>query len=128
MGSDQLSIQAEPTTYSPVMSSTVGIGLSPVFTPSGKSRPSQYRWHSSFGQFVSWAAPAYIVRELGQDTISGDEKIYWTYDPKAMAAKKPPVEITASAEDSMGRNLARTMLRIGWDGATARVTINSIPQ
>ena len=108
-----LHITAEPKSYSPVMSSTVGIALR-AFGPDGA--PARARWSASYGGFVSWGPPDHKVRPLGSTTLAEDTTVYWSYDPKDMGAPKPPVEIRASA-DGEGDGA----LRLGWDGDSARV-------
>ena len=49
-----VSIRASPEKYSPLMSSTVGIGLTPQYTGSG---PVVYSWNTSYGYFVSLECP-----------------------------------------------------------------------
>ena len=102
------------------MSSTVGIGLEP--NPGALGQKVRIRWRASFGQFVHWAHPDFKVRDLGADTTSGLETMYWSYDGRLMGTSKPEVTITATVvDDATGRVLETKTLRIVWEGDLARV-------
>ena len=86
-----ISIRASPEKYSPLMSSTVGIGLTPLYTG---SRPDViYSWNTSYGHFVSWNAPDWNVSQHGDSIDTTNQTIYWTYSPDDMGKEKPPVTI-----------------------------------
>jgi len=85
-----VSIQASPQKYSPHMSSTVGIGLTPQYTGSG---PVVYSWNTSYGHFVSWNATDGKVTQYNESIDTVDPTIYWTYSPDDMGKEKPPVTI-----------------------------------
>jgi hypothetical protein len=59
-----LRIEALPRRYSPMMSSTPGIGLAPNATGFDPSA-ANFSWTASYGQFLSWNAPDYKVNQLG---------------------------------------------------------------
>lgn len=107
-------IAATPESYSPAMSSTVGIALR-AFSADG-TVPARVRWRANYGAFLSWSPPDYKVRSLGPETLADGATVYWSYDPKGMGTVKPPVEIHASANGE-----GDGTLRLGWDGDSARV-------
>jgi hypothetical protein len=120
-GAGTMTVRAEPISYSPAMSSTPGIGLTPVFAaPAGTTYG--YYWHASFGYFLSWAPPSYKVVPLGVDAVSGSGALYWSYDPKLTFVNKPVVTISVEARDrESGRVMARRTLKLDWEQDTARV-------
>ena len=92
-----LRIITDRQNYTPLMSSTVGIGLKPVFAVDNNS--VIFSWHTDYGYFVSWGAPGFKVNDRGPDVITNDTKIYWSYSPEDMDKEKPPVHITLSMID-----------------------------
>lgn len=117
-------IQAEPLTYSAYMSSTVGIGLVPVYTTSTKKEAVKFHWNTNYGYFVSWGIYDYTVRLLGKEVINNGEKIYWSYDPNDAQVEKKDVLIHLWVESaSSGKVLAKAVLKIKWkDTHTAEVS------
>ncbi|MEI7433458.1 MAG: hypothetical protein WCJ93_04320 [Methanomicrobiales archaeon] len=113
-----ISIRASPEKYSPLMSSTVGIGLTPLYTG---SRPDVvYSWNTSFGHFVSWNAPGWNVSQHGNSIETTNATIYWTYSPDDMGKEKPPVTIrliikTPPRTHGGNGTIAWKDLRINWE-------------
>ena len=110
--------------YSPLMSSVLGIGITPRYSEAKTSPPFRYHWHTNYGYFVQGGPPDYQVKELGPDASTAGGKVYWSYDPMDMDQRdKPEVEIVVKVRDA--KTLAtwsETRLRLGWDDAdTARV-------
>jgi len=89
-GPVDLSIQVSPEKYSPLMSSTVGIGLTPLYSGPG---PVVYSWNTSYGHFNGWNSPDWMVDQLGGSTDTTNETVYWSYSPEDMGKEKPPVTI-----------------------------------
>ncbi len=120
---EEVTIQTDRDVYLPIMSSTVGIGLTPVHTLKWPAETVQLHWRTDYGYFVAWNSPDFTVNLLGTEVINNGEKIYWSYDPGEMGAKKPLVEISLQIEDAQsGQVLAEASLKIGWeDQDTARV-------
>jgi len=119
--SGSLRVKVEPSTYSPVMSSTVGIGLLPDFDrPEGED--IRIHWRADFGRFVSWKGPSYEVVPHGPDFTTGREKVYWTYDAATAPTHRRPVQIEVEAIDwKTGVVLVRTGLVLVWDGDVVRL-------
>ncbi len=121
---EEVAIQTDGDVYIPIMSSTVGIGLIPVYELEGLPETVQLHWRTDYGYFVAWDSPDFKVNLLGTEVINNGEKIYWSYDPGEMGAEKPIVEISLQMQDARSRQvLAEARLKIGWeDKDTARVT------
>lgn len=125
-----VTIETDRDTYTPIMSSTVGIGLTPVSTLARPPQTVQYHWRTDFGHFATWDPPEFRVNLLGTEVITNGEKIYWSYNPDEMGAEKPSVHISLHIEDAQsGQVLTGTNLEIGWDDQdTARVTGHAASQ
>ena len=119
----EATIQTDIDAYIPLMSSTVGIGIIPVYTLDRPPETVQLHWRTDYGHFVAWDAPDFKVNLLGTEVINDGQKIYWSYDPGEMGIKKPMVEVSLQIEDARsGQVLAEARLKIGWEGKdTARV-------
>ncbi|MFI5361274.1 MAG: hypothetical protein ACHQ49_04835 [Elusimicrobiota bacterium] len=118
---EELAVRASPQQYSPAMSSSPGIGLTPVFTPPAGTT-ARYRWTTNFGGFVSWNPPDYKVVPRGSDPTGSEGTLYWTYDPRLALLGKPVVSIVVEAIDpESGRVLARSKIKLDWDSDVARV-------
>ena len=115
-GKVQVSIQIDRDTYTPLLSSTVGIGLIPLCSTEKSLEAVRFHWHTSYGHFVSWGPPDYTVITLGTDVVNSGEKIYWSYNPDEMDKSKPIVRISLTVEDALsGRSLVESFLEIGWE-------------
>jgi hypothetical protein len=119
-----ISIRASPEKYSPLMSSTVGIGLTPLYTG---SRPDVvYSWNTSFGHFVSWNATDGKVTQYHENIDTIDPTIYWSYSPEDMGKEKPPVTvrlIVKTPPQGHGGNgtIAWKDLHISWENTDTAV-------
>ena len=119
-----LSIEAAPLRYSPMMSSTPGIGLTPNVTGFNASA-ALFTWNASYGQFLSWNAPDYTVNQLGGTAVSHGGKLYWSFTGSP-ASTAEPVIITVSAKDpATGAVLGTSTVTLAWDGDNA-VTVKDI--
>ena len=109
-----LSIIASPQRYTPLMSSTVGIGL--TVNPVGFNRTdAMYQWSANYGQFLSWAPPDYTVIPLRNPATTHGEKIFWSFTSKTQSPDTPVV-ITVVAKDPSGTALGTSQLILDWDG------------
>jgi hypothetical protein len=109
-------IEASPQRYSPMMSSTPGIGLTPVVT-GFKATDATFEWNATFGRFLMWDAPDYKVHEIGNPAATDNRTIYWTFTDTP-APTKDPVTITVTARDMTRRGavLGTSTLTLNWDG------------
>ncbi|HVN73463.1 MAG TPA: hypothetical protein VMT44_02580 [Methanoregula sp.] len=109
-----LSIAASPQRYTPLMSSTVGIGL--TANPTGFNRTdATYQWSANYGQFLSWAPPDYTVIPLRNPATTHGEKIFWSFTSKTQSPDTPVI-ITVVAKDPSGFALGTSQLTLDWDG------------
>lgn len=120
---DIVKIQADRDTYIPLMSSTVGIGLTPIYTPKRNLDTVKFHWQTSYGYFESWSPPDFKVYQLGEDVTNNGGKIYWTYGPTEIGKQKPSVKISLKIENKLSEKLlTETSLEINWeDTDTAKV-------
>lgn len=113
-------IHASPEKYSPIMSSAVGIRLTPDYTA---SVPVSYNWTANYGTFISWNATEGNVTIGNQSLRTTDPSIYWSYPPEDMGREKPPVTVRLVIESERlihggggGRGtIAWSEIRIGWE-------------
>ena len=108
-----LTIDASPQVYSPLMSSTVGIGLTP--NVSGlKTDATEYEWTATYGQLLDWSAPNYTVNALSEPLVNHGEKIYWSFT-RAPDSPQGPVVVTVTARDTTSKKpIASSRLTLGW--------------
>ncbi len=85
-----LVIEATPDKYSPFMSSTVGIRLTPHYDTHAAV---VYNWTTNYGYFISWNATDGKVTQYNQSVVTPDPDIYWSYSPDEMGKEKPPVTV-----------------------------------
>jgi len=110
---EKVKIQTDRDSYTPIMSSTVGIGLVPIYISERDPETVKFHWHTNYGHFVSWESQEYKVIMLGIDVINNGEKIYWSYSE--MSEKKPSVHISLTVEDAIsGEPLVESTLEIEW--------------
>ncbi len=116
-GSPDLSIGivASPPRYSPLMSSTPGIGLEAVVTGS-VPKNTTYTWNASYGHFLSWSSPDFRVNELGNTVTNHGEEIYWTFTDRPASTAVPVTITVLVSEPGTGRVLAGGALDLAWDG------------
>ncbi len=108
-------LEASPQRYSPMMSSTVGIRLTPVVSGFDAS-DAQFRWSASYGHFLSWKAPDFNVTDLGNPIVNNGESVYWSFVDKPALANDP-VTITVTVKDRRtGAEIGQSMIILEWDG------------
>lgn len=108
-------IQIDRETYTPLMSSTVGIGLTPLITSEVIPENVQFHWSTDYGYFIAWDSPDFKVKHLGTEVVNNGEKVYWSYEPNYMGIPKPLVEISLRlVETQSGLVLARSNIKIRW--------------
>ncbi len=96
------------------MSSTVGIGLTPIYILGRSPETVKFHWRTNYGHFISWEPPDYKVYLLGVEVINNGEKIYWSYSPAEMDENKPSIQISLSVKDEQsGIILTESSLEIG---------------
>jgi len=119
-----LTIKASPLRYSPMMSSTPGIGLELKaigFNPENAS----FAWKATYGKFLSWNSPDFQVNELGDSASNHGEKIYWSFIDKPSSTTTPVTITVTATENGSGRLLGKSTVTLAWDGDYA-VTVKGI--
>lgn len=116
-GGAAVSVVASPKRYSPVLSSTPGIGLEPVISGFSAANAT-FTWDATYGRFLSWNSPDFTVNELGRTAENRGEKIYWSFtDPTTSTAT--PVLITVTVTDTTtGRALGNATVTLDWESET----------
>jgi hypothetical protein len=122
-----ISILAKPVKYSPLMSSTVGIGLTPVYNGTGQV---VYSWNTSYGYFIGWNAPDWKVDRHSQSIDTTNQTIYWSYSPDDMGKEKPPVTIrlivkTPPRDHGGNGTIAWKDLHLTWENNDTAVVIQT---
>jgi hypothetical protein len=112
-----LSIQPDIARYTVLMSSTVGIGLTPQINGTLPPDYMMYVWKTDYGHFLGWSAPGYKVGDLGTTFATGNgTKVYWTYLGENESSGRPPVHITLDLVDrTTGTTLGHAERVIDWD-------------
>jgi hypothetical protein len=119
-----ITIKASPQRYSPIMSSTPGIGLEPV-TAGFSADNASFAWKATYGQFLSWNFQDFKVNQLGDSVSNHGEKLYWSFIDKP-SSTTTPVWITVTAKDiASERVLGSSTVTLGWEGNYS-VTVNQI--
>ena len=121
-----LIIVADRQNYTPLMSSTVGIGLTPVFSSAVDNDTVSFQWHTDHGYFLSWGAPDFKVYNNGTDVTTSARKVYWSYSPEDMGKDKPPVHVTLTIVDkASGKAIGSSGIEIGWENKSNAVIKNN---
>ena len=111
-----LGIAVDRLNYTPLMSSTVGIGLTPQYPAGIDNATVGFRWQTDYGYFLSWGAPDFKVNNNGKDVTGTDRKVYWSYSPDDMGKEKPTAHVTLTMVDrATGRAINTTGIDIGWE-------------
>jgi len=117
-------IEASPQMYTPLMSSTPGIGLTPNisgFNPAD----AEFTWNASYGEFLDWSSSNYTISGLSQPVINHGEKVYWSFTD-VPASTRVPVIISVTVRDlPSGQILGSSRLTLGWEG-NFTVTVQKI--
>ena len=113
-----VTLTASPQRYSPMMSSTPGVGIT-VDANGFDAARARFAWNATYGNFFTWGAVNYTVTELGNPVINHGEKLYWSFTNKP-ASTLEPVVITVTATDAKtGRMLGSSNVVLKWDGDNA---------
>jgi hypothetical protein len=108
-------IEATPHMYSPLMSSTPGIRLTPNVSGFNPAE-TEFTWNASYGQFLSWGTPDYTVRSLPQPIINHGETIYWSFTEPVSATFEPVIISVTARNISSGRVWGSSNVTLGWEG------------
>jgi len=109
-----LTLNASPKKYSPLMSSTVGIGIEPVVT-GFDPKDAVFVWNATYGRFIDWNRTTYQISESGSRCRNNGDKLYWSfYDVPGNAPDPVIINVTALNPET-GAVIAGSSLTLGWD-------------
>jgi hypothetical protein len=117
-------IEAAPQMYTPLMSSTPGIGLTPNVT-GFKPVDAEFTWNASYGDFLDWSSPNYTVSRLSQPVVNHGEKVYWTFMDVPASTRDPVIISVTARHHPSGQILGSSRLTLGWEG-NFTVTVQKI--
>jgi len=120
-----LAINATPARYSPVMSSTIGIRLTPVNVSGILPPDAQFAWKTNYGSFYHWGPPDFKVVELAPEYTGTAEPVYWSFFAEQDAKVRPQVVVVnlTVSEPSTGSVLGTASLKIGWENPNGTVAV-----
>lgn len=117
-------IDAAPQMYTPLMSSTPGIGLTPNVTGFNPA-DAEFTWNASYGEFLDWSSSNYTISRLSKPVINHGEKVYWSFTD-GPSSTRDPVIISVTARDlPSGQIRGSSRLTLGWEG-NYTVTVQKI--
>lgn len=101
----QMRVLVEPPAYSSVMSSTLGLGLTPI-AESPPGMKVRYRWSADGGFFLTRKEATNEIIRLGHAAVTTGGKLFWSYnmDEQTVLSNRS-VAITVVTE-----NLGRTVI------------------
>ena len=111
-----IKLSASPQRYSPIMSSTPGIGLS-LNTSGFNASDATFEWNATYGAFLTWDAPDYSVHMIGNPATTGNGTVYWTFTDSP-SSTQDPVIITVLARETAHPDsiLGASTATLKWDG------------
>ena len=110
-----ITIRATPQRYSPIMSSTPGIGLEPVVT-GFVAQDATFAWKATYGEFLSWNPPDFKVNQLGDTATNHGEKLYWSFIDKPSFTAVPVTLAVTATDTRSGRILGGSTVTLAWEG------------
>lgn len=123
--STSVMIEAAPQVYSPFMSSTPGIAITPNVTGFNRE-DAQYQLHATYGQFLDWDRSTYLINQQGSSAVSDGKKVYWSF-LEFPESTPPPVIVTMTAKDKQtGRVLGTSRMTLTWEQNNTFVRVQKI--
>ncbi|UPT72524.1 MAG: hypothetical protein M0D55_11140 [Elusimicrobiota bacterium] len=120
-GPTKMRVDLFPAAYSAAMSSTPGLGLTPVSEPPSGVTP-RYRYTATEGYFVTWDESTHEVLIHGPEFVTLTGKVYWSYDAAIPTGRAGPVRLAVITENAKsGKPLARADINLAFDGELFRV-------
>lgn len=120
-----LKLTASPQRYTPLMSSTVGVGID-VNASGFDPASSQVTWNATYGKFLSWGPVNYTVQDLGNPVTNHGEKLYWSFIEKPSSTLEPVIITVTATDPATARVLGSSRVILAWDGDFA-VMVREIP-
>jgi len=117
-------IDASPLRYSPLMSSTPGIRLTP--NVSGFNLvDAEFTWNASYGNFFSWDSPGYTIKNLPRLVVNHGEPIYWSFIDPASSTRSPVIISVTARNVTSGQVYGSSELSLGWEGNVTVILQNT---
>ena len=110
-----MQLTASPQRYSPMMSSTVGVGIE-VNASGFDPASAQITWNATYGNFLSWGPVDYTVKERGNPVTNHGEKLYWSFIEKPTSTLEPVIITVTATDPATGKVLGSSTVTLGWDG------------
>jgi hypothetical protein len=119
----EMHVDLGPSSYAASMSSTIGIGLTPV-AEAPRGVKVRYHWTTDSGFFLEWSEVTHEISSRGPETMTErGAKLFWSYDPAdpATAERKPVTIVILASDMANGKVLARTDVHLVWDNGVVQV-------
>ena len=110
-----LQLTVTPQRYSPLMSSTVGVGIE-VNTTGFDPASAIVTWNATYGHFLSWGPVNYTVIERGNPVTNHGEKLYWSFTEKPASTLEPVIITVTATDPATAQVLGSSTVTLGWDG------------
>jgi hypothetical protein len=110
-----INLTAAPQRYSPMMSSTVGIGME-VNATGFDPATARFTWNATYGKFLSWGPVDYTVKDSGTMVTNHGEKLYWSYAVPPASTAEPVVVMVTATDPATGTVLGTSTMTLDWDG------------
>lgn len=118
-----VSITVDQYYYSPTISKTNGIGITPTNLTRAEILPVKKRWTTTYGYILVERPPSQKIVIEGQDTIPENDllspktnTVYWTFDSNDIGKDKPVTKIRLQLLDPItSKPVTNTTFRIEWE-------------
>ena len=107
-------LTASPRRYSPLMSSTVGVGID-VNASGFNPADARVTWNATYGYFLSWGPVNYTVQGRGNPAINHGEKLYWSFIENPASTSEPVIVTVTATDPATGRVLGSSSITLDWD-------------
>ncbi len=109
-----LRLTASPQRYSPLMSSTVGVGID-VNASGFDPADAMVTWNATYGYFLSWGPVNYTVQGRGNPATNHGEKLYWSFIERPVSTSEPVIVTVTAADPATGQVLGNSSITLDWD-------------
>jgi hypothetical protein len=113
-----VTLTASPQWYSPMMSSTPGVGIT-VDANGFDAARSRFEWKATHGNFFFWGPVNYTVNEVGNPVTNHGEKLYWSFTQKPASILEPVVITVTATDATTGRMMGSSNVVLVWEGDNA---------
>ena len=109
-----LRLTASPQRYSPLMSSTVGVGIE-VNASGFDPAAAIFTWNATYGKFLSWGPVNFTVQDQGNPVINNGEKLYWSFMEKPSTTLDPVLVTVTATDPATNKVLGSSTLILEWE-------------